>query len=157
MPLTYEDRKMGDNAEFYADFLDYRYDHPGDDLITRLITAEFTDENGIVRTLTRDEALMYVNVVSGAGNHTTNRLISWTAKVLAENPDARRDVVADRSLVPNVIEETLRFEPPSTQIASNPHAASSTHGRGTHAPSTQARRGPHAASPEQTRQSCPSQ
>lgn len=116
-PLTYEGRRMGDNAAFYADFLDYRYEHPGDDLITRLITAEFTDENGIVRTLTRDEALMYVNVVSGAGNHTTNRLISWTAKVLAEHPDARRDVVADRSLLPNVIEETLRFEPPSTQIA----------------------------------------
>jgi cytochrome P450 len=60
---------------------------------------------------------MYLNVISGAGNHTTNRLIGWTAKVLAENPDARRQVVADRALVNNTIEETLRFEPSSTQIA----------------------------------------
>jgi cytochrome P450 len=116
-PLTYEDGGFGDGAAFYADFLDYRYRHPGDDLITRLITAEFTDETGAARTLTRDEALMYVNVVAGAGNHTTNRLIGWTAKVLADHPDARREVVADRSLVANAIEETLRYEPPPMQIA----------------------------------------
>ena len=50
-------------------------------------------------------------MLAGAGNETTGRLIGWLAKVLAEHPDQRRDVVADRSLVPRVIEETLRFEP----------------------------------------------
>jgi cytochrome P450 len=60
---------------------------------------------------------MYLNVIAGAGNHTTNRLIGWTAKTLAEHPDARREVVQDRSLVANTIEETLRYEPSSTQIA----------------------------------------
>ena len=114
-PQTYEDG-FG-SAEFYEQFLDYRYEHPGDDLITRLISTEFEDVDGTVRTLTRDEALMYLNVIAGAGNHTTNRLIGWTAKVLAEHPDARREVVQDRSLVPNTIEETLRYEPSSTQIA----------------------------------------
>src|SRR5262249_36281018 len=53
----------------------------------------------------------------GAGNHTTNRLISWTAKVLAEHPDVRRELRADPSLIPGAIEETLRYEPSSTQIA----------------------------------------
>jgi cytochrome P450 len=116
-PLTYDDGGFGDGAAFYADYLDHRYRHPGDDLITRLITAEFTDETGTVRTLTRDEALMYVNVVAGAGNHTTNRLIGWTAKVLGEHPGARRELVADRSLVANAIDEVLRYEPPPLQIA----------------------------------------
>ena len=60
---------------------------------------------------------MYLSIIAGAGNHTTNRLLSWTAKVLAEHPDTRREVTAGRSLIPNVIEETLRFEPSSTQIA----------------------------------------
>ena len=114
-PQTYEDGFS--DPGFYAHFIDSRVKNPGDDLITRLITTEFEDETGTVRTLTRDEALIYLMVIAGAGNHTTNRLIGWTAKVLAEHPQARRDVVEDRSLVANVIEETLRFEPSSTQIA----------------------------------------
>ena len=115
LPQTYDDG-FG-SAEFYEQFVDYRYEHPGDDVITRLISTEFEDVDGTVRTLTRDEALMYLNVIAGAGNHTTNRLIGWTAKVLAEHPDARREVANDRSLVANTIEETLRYEPSSTQIA----------------------------------------
>ncbi len=114
-PQTYEDGFS--DPGFYAHFIDSRVKNPGDDLITRLITTEFEDETGTVRTLTRDEALIYLMVIAGAGNHTTNRLIGWTAKVLAEHPQARREVVEDRSLVANVIEETLRFEPSSTQIA----------------------------------------
>jgi cytochrome P450 len=104
-------------GDFYAEWLDERIANPRDDVITRLITTEFDDEQGVRRTLTREEALVYLAVIAGAGNHTTNRLIGWTAKVLAENPDARRDLVADPSLVPNAIEEALRFEPSSTQIA----------------------------------------
>ena len=114
-PQTYDDGFA--DPDFYARFVDPRLEHPQEDLITRLITSEFEDETGTTRTLTRDEALIYLNVIAGAGNHTTNRLIGWTAKVLAEHPEARRAVVEDRSLVPKVIEETLRYEPSSTQIA----------------------------------------
>jgi cytochrome P450 len=114
-PATYDDGFAA--PDFYARFIDDRYAHPGDDVITRLITTEFEDETGTTRTLTRDEALNYLQVIAGAGNHTTNRLIGWTAKVLAENPGARQELVEDRSLIPNAIEETLRFEPSSTQIA----------------------------------------
>jgi cytochrome P450 len=51
--------------------------------------------------------------LSGAGNETATRLIGWTGKVLAEHPDQRRQLVEDRSLVPNAIEELLRYEAPS--------------------------------------------
>ena len=104
-------------GDFYAEWVDERAAKPQDDIITRLITTEFQDEEGVRRTLTRAESLMYLSIIAGAGNHTTNRLLSWTAKVLAEHPDTRREVTAGRSLIPNVIEETLRFEPSSTQIA----------------------------------------
>ena len=50
-------------------------------------------------------------MLAGAGNETTGRLIGWLTKVLAEHPDQRREVVEDRSLIPSVIDETLRFEP----------------------------------------------
>ena len=44
---------------------------------------------------------------------TTTRLIGWAGKVLAENPDQRARLAADPSLIPNAIEELLRYEAPS--------------------------------------------
>ena len=98
-------------GEQFADYIDWRAGHPSDDLMTILLNAEFEDETGETRSLTRQEVLTYTSVLAGAGNETTGRLIGWLAKVLAEHPDQRRLVVEDRSLLPNVIEETLRFEP----------------------------------------------
>ena len=66
-----------------------------------------------MRRLTREEILTYVNLIAGAGNETTTRLIGWTGKLLAEHPDQRRELVEDRSLIPNAIEELLRYEAPS--------------------------------------------
>ena len=81
-------------GEAFADYIDWRAEHPSDDLMTELLNAEFEDETGTTRRLTRDEVLMYVNVVAGAGNETTTRLIGWAGKVLARPsrpaPRARR-------------------------------------------------------------------
>jgi cytochrome P450 len=99
------------NGEMFADYIDWRAQRPSDDLMTVLLNAEFEDETGATRTLTRQEVLTYTSVLAGAGNETTGRLIGWLAKVLAEHPDQRRAVVEERALLPNVIDETLRFEP----------------------------------------------
>jgi cytochrome P450 len=104
-------------SDFFSDYIDWRATHPSDDLMSELLFVEFEDENGTRRNLTRDEVLMYVSVISGAGNETTNRLIGWMGKVLAEHPDQRRELVEDRSLVANAIEELLRFEPPTPHVA----------------------------------------
>jgi cytochrome P450 len=103
-------------GEMFAEYIDWRAEHPSDDLMTELIQAEFEDETGKVRRLTREEILTYVNVVAGAGNETTNRLIGWAGKVLADHPDQRRQLVEDRSLIPNAIEELLRYEPPAPYV-----------------------------------------
>ena len=85
--------------------------------MTELLHAEFEDETGTTRRLTpRGDRSTYVNLLAGAGNETTNRLIGWTGKVLAEHPDQRRELAEDRSLIPNAIEELLRFEPPSSPV-----------------------------------------
>ena len=85
--------------------------------MTALLTAEFEDETGTVRTLTREEVLTYTEVVAGAGNETTGRLIGWLGKVLGDHPDQRRELVEDRALIPNAIEETLRYEPTGPHVA----------------------------------------
>jgi cytochrome P450 len=103
-------------SEMFAEYIDWRVDHPTNDLMSELLQAEFEDETGTTRRLTRDEALLYTTVVAGAGNETTTRLIGWAGKVLADHPDQRRELVADRSLIPNTIEELLRYEPPGPAI-----------------------------------------
>lgn len=114
---TEEDGKMDaaqaaimDGAMF-AEFIDWRKDNPGDDLITELLTKEFEDVDGVTRTLTREEVLTYLTVVAGAGNETTGQLMGWIAKIMAEYPEVYAELVADRSLIPNAIEEVLRLEP----------------------------------------------
>ena len=103
-------------SEAFEEYIDWRVEHPSDDLMTELLHTEFEDEFGTTRTLTRDEAMLYTTVVAGAGNETTTRLIGWAGKVLAEHPDQRRELVDDRSLLPNAIEELLRYESPGPQI-----------------------------------------
>lgn len=97
----------------FGEYIDWRRKNPSDDLMTELIQAEFEDETGTTRTLTREEILTYVELLAGAGNETTTRLISWSGKLLAEHADQRAELVANHALIPNAIEEILRFEAPS--------------------------------------------
>ncbi len=113
MPTLSEGFTELGQGELFEEYIDYRYEHPGDDVMTDLITAEYTDVDGVQRRLTRDEALGYINLIAAAGNETTNRLIGWTTRLLSQHPDERRAVHADRSLVNNTIEEVLRYESPS--------------------------------------------
>jgi cytochrome P450 len=104
-------------GESFDEYVEWRVTHPSDDLMTELLNLEFTDYAGEKRRLHRQEITVMVNVLAGAGNETTNRLIGWTGKVLAEHPDQRRQIVENRALIPQAIEEILRFEPPGPSIA----------------------------------------
>jgi cytochrome P450 len=104
-------------GELFETYIDWRADHPSDDIMTELLNAEFVDETGTTRNLSRRELLTYLNVVAGAGNETTTRLIGWSAKVLAEHPDQRRELVENPTLIPQAIEELLRFEPPAPHVS----------------------------------------
>jgi len=104
------------DGEVFAGYIEWRAAHPSDDLMTDLLTVEFEDETGTTRRLTREEILTFVNIIAGAGNETTTKLIGWTGKVLADHPDQRRELVEDPSLIPNAIEEILRYEPPAPHV-----------------------------------------
>lgn len=119
--LRLEDGTMPDAASFdantqatgFEEYIDWREKNPSDDLMTELLQAEFEDETGTTRRLNRPEVLNVVNLLAAAGNETTTRLIGWTGKVLSDHPEQQAMLAADRSLVPNAIEEILRFEAPS--------------------------------------------
>jgi cytochrome P450 len=104
-------------GEVFAEFLDWRTEHPSDDIMTELLNVEFEDETGTRRRLAREELLLYLTVIATAGSETTTRLIGWAGKILAEHPDQRRELTENPALIPQAIEEILRFEPPALQIA----------------------------------------
>ena len=91
-PMDVKQDEIASGAMF-EDYIDWRAEHPSDDLMTQLLNAEFEDETGTTRTLTRQEVSTYTAVLAGAGNETTGRLIGWLTKVLAEHPDQRRAVL----------------------------------------------------------------
>ncbi len=93
--------------------VDERTARPGDDLISGLVQAEITLEDGTRRRLSRPEVSSFFLLLFTAGAETTARLLGWSAVLLARHPDQRERLVADRSLLPNAIEELLRYESPS--------------------------------------------
>ena len=105
------------STDLFGDYIDWRVEHPSDDLMTELLRAEFTDVNGVTRTLNRQEILTYVSVVAGAGNETTARLLGWLGSLLAGHPGQRAELADDPGLIPNAIEEALRLEPTGHAVA----------------------------------------
>ncbi|MBX7435588.1 cytochrome P450 [Mycobacterium sp. Y57] len=116
-PLKLSSERIQHLGDSYAAYIGWRAEHPSDDIMTELLNVEFQDETGTTRRLRRDELLIYVNVVAQAGNETTTRLIGWAGKVLAEHPDQRHELVENRALIPQAVEELVRFEPPAPHMA----------------------------------------
>jgi cytochrome P450 len=102
-----------DAVAMFVEYIEWRATHPSDDLMTDLLNAEIEEADGTRRKLERGEVLAYTAMIAGAGNETTARLIGAMGQLLAEHPDQRHELVADPSLIPGAVEETLRFEPPS--------------------------------------------
>lgn len=81
----------------------------GDDLISRLIRAEFED-----RRLDDMEIATFVRSLVAAGGETTTRTFSSVMTLLLQRPELLARVRDDRSLVSKLIDEAIRFEPTST-------------------------------------------
>lgn len=98
-------------AKIYAEFaklLEERRCERRDDLMSALLDAEIDGER-----LSQEELLGFCFVLIVAGNDTTTNLIANGAVMLAHHPEQRRMLVADQSLIPNAVEEMLRYECPA--------------------------------------------
>ncbi len=79
---------------------------PRQDLISVLIEKEAED------ALTVDEVIGFVILMLIAGNETTTNLIGNTAIALLDNPDQLAAVQAEPALIPDLVEEALRYTSP---------------------------------------------
>ncbi|MCX2930637.1 cytochrome P450 [Mycobacterium sp. CVI_P3] len=93
--------------EYVLGIIDRRREAPGEDLLSQLIQVH----DGADR-LSTDELVALVRMLILAGTDTTANLIgSMLHQLLSEGSRWER-LRTDRTLIPNVVEETLRFDPP---------------------------------------------
>jgi cytochrome P450 len=93
--------------EYFANAIEERRGHPRRDLISALVTAHEQDD-----ALTSDEVLGFTAILLIAGNETTTNLLGNAMLALTRNPEQLEKVMADRLLIPNLVEETLRYDAP---------------------------------------------
>ncbi len=96
------------------ELMEARRRKPEDDLISVLVNAQVeVDGEGKERPLTEEELFAFVQLLSIAGTETVARLLGFAAVTLARFPDQRQLLIDDPSLIPNAVEELLRYEAPS--------------------------------------------
>ena len=101
------DAALGEMLGYFAEVLADRRRAPKDDLVSTLARAEIEGEQ-----LSDPQILMFCITLLAAGNETTRNLISGGSLLLARNPEQRERLLGERSLLPNAIEEMLRWWTP---------------------------------------------
>ncbi|MBH0778477.1 cytochrome P450 [Nocardia bovistercoris] len=100
-PLEWLDEK-------FVAYISDRRENPRDDVLTSLALAKYPDgTTPEVIDVVRSATFLFA-----AGQETTAKLLGWSLKVLGEHPEVQQRLRANRSLIPQFIEETLRFESP---------------------------------------------
>ena len=95
-------------AEVFGALIDERTIHPGDDLLTSLVRAEVEGER-----LSREDVIAFCRLLTPAGMETTMRTIGNIMVALLRDEGQFDLLRRDRSLVPQAVQETLRWEGPS--------------------------------------------
>ncbi|EPH43870.1 putative Cytochrome [Streptomyces aurantiacus JA 4570] len=94
-------------AEITAEMIEWKRRNPADDLMTALIEAE---EDG--DKLSDDELVAQIELLYIAGHETTVNLLANGTLALLRHPDQLAALRADPALMPNAIDELLRYDSP---------------------------------------------
>ena len=85
----------------------------GDDLISSIMTTPMIDDTGTEHFLDDEQIAAFFFEFTFAGNDTTTRSIANAVVGLSWYPDQRHELVADPTLIPNAVEELVRWDTPS--------------------------------------------
>jgi cytochrome P450 len=104
---------MGAVMVLLMQIVDEKSRNLGDDIASLLLTATVRDDDGNEVALTHEQVAFRLLELTIAGHETTAKLIANGVVALDWYPDQRAELVADPSLIPNAVEEMLRWDPPS--------------------------------------------
>ncbi len=105
--VAYQARTAGSIYDYFNDVLDQREREPKDDLLTRFLHAEVDGAR-----LTREDVVDICFLFLIAGLDTVSASLDCFFAYLAEHPDQRAQLVGKPSMIPQVVEELLRWETP---------------------------------------------
>jgi cytochrome P450 len=97
-------------VEILAPIVAARRERAEDDLISVLVEAEYTDEDGVLHRLSDAEIYSFAMLLLAAGSGTTWKQMGITLAAILERPEVRDGVRDDRALVRPAIEESLRWQ-----------------------------------------------
>jgi cholest-4-en-3-one 26-monooxygenase len=100
-------RARGELHRYFDTIIAERRRDPRDDLVSELVAAEVDG-----RPLTGDQLVAYCELLVEAGNETTRNAISGGLLALSEHPGEWEKLRADHDLVPDAVEEVLRWVSP---------------------------------------------
>ncbi len=99
-------------ADLLRPIIAERREHPKNDLLSLMVQAE---ENG--EQLSEQELIILITMLLFAGHETTTNLIGNGVLALLRHPDQFALLKSDLSLVPQAVEEMLRYDPPVQMVA----------------------------------------
>lgn len=105
-------RAIGEFFAYLQERIGETRKRPADDLISVLIRAEVDGDR-----LAEGDILLFCQTLLVAGNETTRNLISGGALALLDHPEQRKKLLDDPSLIPEAIEEMLRWVTPVKSFA----------------------------------------
>ena len=97
--------------EYFGPLLTERRANPTDDLLGYIVTAEIGGDR-----LSQTEMLDICFLLILAGLDTVTATLGCNIAYLAENPDQRRKIVEDPSMIEGAVEELMRWETPVTAV-----------------------------------------
>jgi cytochrome P450 len=106
-------QKIADSVyEYFDNILDEREKEPKDDLLSHFLSAEVEGNR-----LTREDILDICFLFLIAGLDTVTATLDCMFSFLAEHPEHRRQLVENPDIIPNAIEELLRWETPVMMVS----------------------------------------
>ncbi|MEX2245163.1 MAG: cytochrome P450 [Dehalococcoidia bacterium] len=104
-----QDQIFEEARAYFREVIDARRRQPGSDLISALVAVSGDDEEHL---LGPSDLLAFIALLLVAGNETTTNLIGNAVLALLDHPEQLEMLRRDMSLLPNAVEEALRYESP---------------------------------------------
>lgn len=101
------------NWEYFTRCIAERRKQPRDDMMSLLVHAKGKDADGTERGLSDNEILGFFGLLTAAGNETVTKFFGNGIYHLARYAQARQELATNTAVIPNAVEEILRFDPPS--------------------------------------------
>lgn len=104
---------MMQSGAYWYELIVQKRAQPGDDMISKLTQTELERADGTKTGLDDIEIASFTSLLGGAGAETVTKAVGSAIYMFGKHPEQWKLLVEDPALIPQAVEEVLRFLPPS--------------------------------------------